>query len=283
MNNVTTAICQKVSEWNNQCAQINTSLFLADSFNPKPIPANATAEMTFWYDITNLYALLSDCLPYVFKEGLYFNRTKISLNQSQSLLKILESCGAINSSDSDNLRLFFDAIKEARSCFCHNKPASTFNKDRIKKGLGVQNQSWEFFPHLTSVKSVFDYDEGCQIINSKIINIISILDKAIQFVCTNHIDIVDKWSKSIASWYMSSNDVIFRGLISYRNAGKIQYVKDGFSKMEKNSLETIAKHKRITIEQLIQSLHDDLTDTIIYHHQVATPENVLYTFFDSII
>jgi len=283
MKEITSILRSKVNEWNNVCATMNSSLFLADSFQPKTAPLGSTSEVIFWYDIINLYALFADCMPYFLKAGELFNRTQISLQNSNSLLDLLKNNFFINYRDAGLIEKYISAIKEARGCFCHNKCMSTYNYAKLNQGIGKHTSDWKFYMHLGAVNT-FDFDEGIELLFIKTNNIIRIIDQALNSAqIVTPIQFLDDWSKSISAWYMSSNDIIFRGLIAYKNANKINKVYDGFSKMDKSVLQALAKSKRITVETLVQNLHEELTDEVRYSSATATPENVLYRLFDSII
>jgi hypothetical protein len=283
MKEITSILRAKVTAWNNICSQMNSSLFLADGFEPKLMLPVSNAECVFWYDITNLYALIVDCMPYILKAGSLFNHTRIKLNSSSSLLLLLKNNGFLSDANAQAIVKFIDAVKEARSCFCHNKRASTFNFGKINDGIGPHTSDWKFYSHL-GLSGTFDFDEGSDLLFAKTSSILSIIDNALDAAKRGYADeFIDEWSRSIAAWYMSSNDIIFRGLIVYKNNGKIPFIKYGFSKMETASLSAIANNKGITVERLVLDLHDELTEEVIYSSAIATPENVLYRLFDAII
>ena len=283
MKEITTTIKQKVAEWNNISASIRSSLFLADSYEPKPIPDGSSAEVAFWYDVTNLYSLFADCMPYLHKAGTQFNRTQIKLIKADSWLDLMQNNGFLRPVDAQMIRKFITAIKEVRSCFCHNKHIASFNEKIITDGLGVHIDLWEFYPHL-GCKRPFSFELGSDLLLIKAKLVIAAIDKTLRSVKGNSTDtLIDNWSKSIAAWYLSSNDIIYRGLLLYRKSGLIPTVKYGFEKMETTAISMLAKSKGITSEALVQDIHYDLTDEVIFSSARATPENVLYRLFDALI
>ncbi len=77
------------------------SLFLFDNYCPKRIPDVEDEEVLFWYFIIDLYGLFLDAGKY---------------------LKFIKK----NDASWEKVRLFYDALNELRSVFCHNKPSAAF-------------------------------------------------------------------------------------------------------------------------------------------------------------
>ena len=283
MKSITSDIHKKVQVWNRYSKQINPSLFLADSYEPKQIPINAGQEVVFWYDVTNLYALFADCMPYLYRVGERFNRTNIKLNNSKSLFDILRFNNLLAERDEKKIKQYIDAIKELRSCFCHNKCFNTLNVSKINMGMGMHSQKWGLFPHL-GCSEAFNYNEANEILRMKTAEMISIIDTFMCLVINNADDkLITEWSKSIVTWYLSSNDIIYRGLITYVNSRKKGTVYGGFQKMTIDSLVALAQYQKKPVEKLIQEIQEEILEFTYYSSSVASPENILYILFDRII
>ncbi|MBU7006178.1 hypothetical protein [Phosphitispora fastidiosa] len=291
---ITSILSVKVASWNNQCGHRNTSLFLADAFAPKPIPQHAPLEMSFWYDITNLYALLMDCMPYFLRSSDYYQNFHLKpccdMAPTRSLLEIMKDCQVINENEVRNTKVFINAIREIRSCFCHNKPMLSFNQYKVNQGIGTHSQNWAVFPHLrTNSEALFDYKEAYRLLFSESRKVFALLDRAVNQMCESATeDDIYSWSQSIAAWYLGSSDIISRCLVSYYHSksfkSKMGYQLREWNKcLSVNSLIEIARLQGMTIEEFICKYLNELTDTIYDYHKVATPEQVLPFFFNDIL
>jgi len=302
-NDLSAVIETKVIEWNAICHEMCAGLFIADAFVPKPVPTDASNEIRFWYDITNINSLFMDCMQYVFKtEKMKYFRSPYELTKngepSSSLLKIMQDYQIISSEKRKTIEKFVRAIKELRSCFCHNKPWITHELVTIENGIGRHSQQWGVFPHLSSNQRVaFSYYEGSRILWSKTNSIVGIIDSLISDVADSKDseEIYYHWAKSIASWYFSSDDIIHRSLIRYYmqrynrrrplyrdlNDLKLKLEIDGLPDnviSEKTGLSNEDINKAILEHHLSQA-----TDEILSYNKAANPEYILGLFFNSVL
>lgn len=288
-------LSKKIPKINSLCEQLNAGLFLADAFNPKPIPVNAPIEMRFWYDVTNINALFVDCMPYLFRKCTRYKNYSYTLditriNETKTLLSIMEARGAITQDKSKALLRYINAIRELRSCFCHNKLETTLNRNKVEMGLGKHRHSWSVFPHLQRGSSdPFDYEMAGQMLAVVTEEMLNVIENAIEIMSQTATDedIYD-WSQSIAAWYLESDDIISRCLITYYRLKRVgtsmgAQLFQWNQKLKNDSLKAIAKARGVTLDNFLCDSLRDLTDSICDSHIVAKPEYIMPDFFDSII
>jgi hypothetical protein len=291
VDNITGLLSEKVKTWNKICSDIIPGLFFCSDFSPKPIPTDIPTEVLFWYDIINVCSMVLDCVPHLFRSHSTYQNSSVNMNttieETKSLLEIFVNRGAISSVEETQIKDYIEAIRELRNCFCHNKIPLTFNRKRVKKGFGQQDQNWSVFSNLSeTVGDAFDYEGAYAIFKSRSQSVISIIDKAVLGFCScnDEDDDVYRWTQSIASWYLGSNDIIFRGLLYKAKLEKnFNNIRSWNDLLKCDKLKNIAAQKGVSIEDLLSGYLHDLTETIFLSHQIAAPENVLYSFFDEII
>ena len=115
----------------------NPGLFLFDEYRPKMIPSALNDdEALFWYLIVDLYCLFVDAGKYLFlyTSGDTQNGLPWKNETSRKLAFV-----------------FFQALEEVRSFFCHNKPDNSFLPNMVSNSdLVILSSTWpsELLEHL---------------------------------------------------------------------------------------------------------------------------------------
>ncbi|MDR0720400.1 MAG: hypothetical protein LBF78_12255 [Treponema sp.] len=281
-----------INKWNNELYGEFTNLLLADNFSPKPISSKMPVEMVFWYDITNLYSLLYDCMPFFFRVSKFYFRSNIKFSSRnrtniKSIIDILNGLNIISLDEKKNIINFTRAVNELRGCFCHNKKVIYFNTERINISFG-ECQDWAVFPHLQNMRKArfdyrFDYHKAYKIISAKCHEMMTIIGKAIdKFIIIGSLPDREEWANSIAAWYLSSEELAYRELRAYysrkdNNKRLGDWIHSGLKKMSQVSGYSDAD--RLTF---VEKRLDFVKDAILYSHP-ATPDKILPMFFKKYI
>jgi hypothetical protein len=266
-----------INKWNNELYEEFTSLFLADNFSPKPISSKMPVEMVFWYDITNLYSLLYDCMPFFFRDSKFYFRSNIKFSSRNSIIDILNGLNIISLDEKENIMNFAGAVNELRGCFCHNKNVIYFNMERINISFG-ECQGWAVFPHLQNMrKARFDYHKAYKIISDKCHEMMTIIGKAIdKFIKIRSLPECEEWANSIAAWYLSSQELAYRELRAYYS---YKYNKKMPGDQTDSELKKMSQVSRYSVEERLGFVKE----AILYFHRPATPNQILPMFFDKYI
>lgn len=271
-----------------QCGNIEPGLLFCDAFVAKIPSGQSSDELEFWYAIANLYGLFYDCAPYVHQGYNQFQRKVYASQKSKTLLEILCNNGCLTTIEKTEIYDYIKAIAEIRSCFCHNKPSSTFNRYKIQKAFGSYPGSWYLFPYLSqSGTTQFNFTDALNTLHQKTTHIFNLLSSA--FAKLTQIinpDIIDEWSYSIVSWYLQSDDVIWRGLGAYYDAhptnGKYHQMQGWRANLLDDVKEKSSQLGQNWTDFILDQL-DDLAITVALSHTKATAEVILPDFFHEVL
>lgn len=218
----------KITQLSMLCKELHQKLFFAESYYPKTIPIDASSEVEFWYWISNIYNLFFDCSKYMFgtfgRGGFFvFDR-----GASGSLLSEMKNRGLLTYGEQQEIIYFTDAIKELRSCFCHNKPPDSFLPQNLKHRY-LDNLShpwskwstnhWRVLHHLGPTNATFDYT---QTLTTILYSVNTVLDRYVKIVQTlaqmapaDKQALIEAWMNAVVYWYLATETIVRRAFNEY--------------------------------------------------------------------
>ena len=195
------AFQKRAQQINEKALEINGRLFLFDEYQPKRIPLGVEDdEVIFWYLIVDLYGLFFDA-------GKYLRYIPLWEKNGQS---------------QKSVRIFYEALNEIRSVFCHNKPPTAYLLYHITnpalknltiewtvKSASARNLLTRNFNTASPFRDLFDiYLQAAEKILDMLENEVLIIFK--KYVAEDQDEkIYEEWFIPIFNWYWKSNQTVY--------------------------------------------------------------------------